>query len=330
MLMPTRRLGRTDMTPSVISLGAWAIGGSWGAVDDEQSMRTLHAAIDAGVNFIDTADVYGMGRSERLIARLLRERPNDRIWVATKAGRKLPTQTLAGYSRANLTLWVEQSLANLDVDAIDLLQLHCPHPAVYDSAEVFGILDDLVTAGKIRYYGVSVETVDEARRAMVHPNVQSIQIIFNQFRIKPADAIFDLAQRHAVGILARVPLASGLLTGKLSRSSTFAADDHRLFNRHGEEFDKGETFSGVPFDVGLEAVEALRPLVPPGATLAQFALRWILMWEAVTCAIPGARTPEQARSNAMAAALPPLDAVRMAAIRDVYDTHIREHVHAGW
>jgi aryl-alcohol dehydrogenase-like predicted oxidoreductase len=329
-MMPTRRLGRTDMTPSVISLGAWAIGGSWGAVDDELSMKTLHAAIDAGVNFIDTADVYGMGRSERLIARLLRERPHDRIWVATKAGRKLPAQTLAGYSPANLAGWVEQSLTNLGVDAIDLLQLHCPHPAVYDSAEVFGILDDLVNAGKIRYYGVSVETVDEARRALVHPHVQSIQIIFNQFRVKPAAAIFELAQRHGVGILARVPLASGVLTGKFSRSSTFAADDHRHFNRHGEEFDQGETFSGVPFDVGLQAVEALRPLVPGGATRAQFALRWILMWEPVTCAIPGARTPEQARANATAAALPPLDDSRMAAVHEVYETYIREHVHARW
>lgn len=329
-MMPTRRLGRTDMSPSVISLGAWAIGGSWGAVDDEQSMRTLHAAVDAGVNFIDTADVYGMGRSERLIARLVRERRQDRIWVATKAGRKLPAQTLAGYSRTNLTAWVEESLTNLDVDTIDLLQLHCPHPDVHDSVEVFGILDDLVAAGKIRYYGVSVETVDEARRAMVHPNVQSIQIIFNPFRIKPAEELFALAQVHEVGIIARVPLASGLLTGKLTAASTFANDDHRHFNRHGEEFDKGETFSGVPYEAGLAAVEALRPLVPPGVTLAQFALRWILMWDAVTCAIPGARTPEQARSNAKAADLPPLDALHMAAIRDVYDDFIREHVHLNW
>lgn len=328
--MPTRRLGRTDMMPSAIGLGAWAIGGSWGAVDDEQSMRTLHAAVDAGVNFIDTADVYGMGRSERLVARLLRERPRDRIWVATKAGRKLPEQTLEGYSMTNLVGWVDQSLQNLDVEAIDLLQLHCPHPAVFDSVEVFGILDDLVAMGKIRYYGVSVETVDEARRAMIHPNVQSIQIIFNQFRIKPASALFELAESNEVGIIARVPLASGLLTGKFSTASTFAKDDHRRFNRHGEEFDKGETFSGVPYEVGLAAVEALRPLVPAGVTLAQFALRWILMWDAVTCAIPGARTPEQASSNARAASLPPLDALHMAAIRDVYDDYIREHVHSNW
>ncbi len=330
MLMPTRRLGRTDMSPSVIGLGAWAIGGSWGPVDDAQSLKTLHAAVDAGVNFIDTADVYGMGRSEKLVARLLRERPRDRIWVATKAGRKLPEQTLAGYSMTNLVAWVDESLTNLDVEAIDLLQLHCPHRLVYDSPEVFGILDDLVAMGKVRYYGVSVETVDEARRAMVHPNVQSIQIIFNPFRIKPASTLFELAERNEVGILARVPLASGLLTGKFTAASTFHRDDHRRFNRHGEEFDKGETFSGVPYEVGLAAVEELRPLVPQGATLAQFALRWILMWSAVTCAIPGARTPEQARTNAAAAFLPPIDTLHMAAIRDVYDEFIREHVHEHW
>ena len=328
--MQTRRLGRTDMTPTAIGLGAWAIGGSWGPVDDAESMQTLHAAIDAGVNFIDTADVYGMGRSERLIGRLLRERPRDRIWVATKAGRKLPEQTLEGYSMTNLVGWVDESLKNLDVDAIDLLQLHCPHPSVFDSAEVFGHLDDLVTMGKVRYYGVSVETVDEARRAMVHPNVQSIQIIFNPFRIKPASAVFELAESNQVGILARVPLASGLLTGKLTTSSTFHKEDHRHFNRHGEEFDKGETFSGVPYEVGLAAVDELRPLVPAGATLAQFALRWILMFSAVTCTIPGARTPEQIRANAAAAYLPPIDALHMAAVRDVYDEFIRAHVHAHW
>jgi aryl-alcohol dehydrogenase-like predicted oxidoreductase len=328
--MPTRKLGRTDMTPSVIGLGAWAIGGSWGPVNDQQSLKMLHAAVDAGVNFIDTADVYGMGRSERLVGRLLRERPRDRVWVATKAGRKLPEQTLAGYSMTNLVAWVEESLTNLDVEAIDLLQLHCPHPAVYDSAEVFGILDDLVAMGKIRYYGVSVETVDEARRAMVHPNVQSIQIIFNPFRIKPASTVFELAERNEIGILARVPLASGLLTGKFTASTKFHPEDHRRFNRHGEEFDKGETFSGVPFDVGLAAVDELRPLVPAGATLAQFALRWILMFRAVTCAIPGARTPDQVRANAAAAYLPPIDALHMAAVRDVYDEFIRAHVHAQW
>src|SRR6187402_1343663 len=284
--MEYRRLGSTGLAVSTISFGAWANGGSWGAVDDDESMRTLHAAIDSGVNFIDTADVYGDGRSERLIARLRRERPGEEIFVATKAGRQLPQQTVEGYSRENLTAWVDASLQRLETDTLDLLQLHCPHPGVYDRPEVFQILEDLVTAGKLRWYGVSVETVDEAMRALRHPGVQSVQIIFNLFRMKPADRFLAEAAARGVGVIARVPLASGLLTGKLTPSSTFAADDHRTFNRHGELFDRGETFSGVPYDVGLAAVEELRPLVPPGATLAQFALRWILMWNAVTCVIP--------------------------------------------
>jgi aryl-alcohol dehydrogenase-like predicted oxidoreductase len=318
------------MTVSAIGFGAWAIGGAWGAVDDDESMRALHAAIDAGVNFIDTADVYGDGRSERLIARLRKERPGETIWVATKAGRQLPVQTPEGYTRANLTSWVEGSLRNLETDALDLLQLHCPHPDVYRRAEVFGILDDLVAAGKLRYYGVSVETCGEALAALREPNVQSIQIIFNMFRLKPAEQVFGETRARQVGVLARVPLASGLLTGKLRRDSAFAADDHRAFNRDGQQFDKGETFSGVPFDVGLEAVERLRPLVPPGATLAQLALRWILMFEGVTCAIPGARTPAQARDNAAAAGLPALDGDTMARVRAVYDELVRRHVHHAW
>jgi aryl-alcohol dehydrogenase-like predicted oxidoreductase len=318
------------MNVSAISFGAWAIGGFWGAVDDEESMRALHAAIDAGVNFIDTADVYGDGRSEKLIARLRRERKGQTIWVATKCGRKLPTQTPEGYSRENITGWVDESLRNLQTDVLDLLQLHCPHPAVFDRPEVFGILDDLVKAGKLRHYGVSVETVDEATRAIRHPNVQSVQIIFNMFRTKPAEQFFAAAKARRVGILARVPLASGLLTGKLSAKSTFAADDHRQFNRHGELFDKGETFSGVPYDVGLKAVDALRSLVPKNATMAEFALRWILMFDAVSCAIPGAKTVDQARSNAAAADLAPLDARTMAAVKSVYDDNIRAHVHAHW
>jgi aryl-alcohol dehydrogenase-like predicted oxidoreductase len=328
--MEYRRLGRTDMSVSAISFGAWAIGGFWGAVDDEESMRALHAAVDAGVNFIDTADVYGDGRSERLVARLRRERPRDTIWVATKAGRRLPQQSCEGYSRSNLTLWIDESLRNLQTEAIDLLQLHCPPRALYDRPEVFGLLDDLVTAGKLRYYGVSVETVDEALAALRHPGVQSIQIIFNMFRLKPAEQVFPAARARQVGILARVPLASGLLTGKLRRDTTFAPDDHRHFNREGQMFDKGETLSGVPFEVGLEAVEAVRPLVPPGSTLAQLALRWILMFEAVTCAIPGARNEHQARENAAAATLPPLSDVDMAHVRRVYDEHVRPHVHSNW
>jgi aryl-alcohol dehydrogenase-like predicted oxidoreductase len=318
------------MRVSAIGFGAWAIGGSWGAVDDEASMRALHAAVDAGVNFIDTADVYGDGRSERLIARLRRERPGETIYVATKAGRRLPAQTCEGYTRENLVAWVDRSLKHLDVDAIDLLQLHCPPTPVFSDPGVYAALDDLVRDGKVRHYGVSVERVDEALAAIRHPGVESVQIIFNMFRLKPAEAFFPEARARTVGILARVPLASGLLTGKLSPSSAFAEDDHRAFNREGQAFDKGETFSGVPYDVGLEAVEELRHLAPPGVTLAQLALRWILMFDAVTCAIPGARTPDQARANAAAAELPPLDGRAMDAVRAIYETRIRPHVHDRW
>jgi aryl-alcohol dehydrogenase-like predicted oxidoreductase len=328
--MEYRRLGRTDMSVSAISFGAWAIGGFWGPVDDAESMRALHAAVDAGVNFIDTADVYGNGHSERLVARLRRERPRDTIWVATKAGRKLPQQVCEGYSRENLTAWIEQSLRNLQMEAIDVLQLHCPPTSLYDRPEVFGILDDLVTAGKLRYYGVSVEKVDEALAALRYPGVQSVQIIFNMFRLKPAERFLPAARARQVGILARVPLASGLLTGKLRLDTAFAPDDHRQFNREGQLFDKGETLSGVPYDVGLDAVDQLRGLVSPGATLAQIALRWILMFEAVTCAIPGARNEQQARENAEASLLPPLNAEQMAVVERVYDTGIRQHVHQSW
>jgi aryl-alcohol dehydrogenase-like predicted oxidoreductase len=327
--MEYRQLGRTDMRVSAISFGAWAIGGTWGPVDDTQSLRALHAAIDAGTNLVDTADVYGDGRSERLVARLRRER-RERIYVATKAGRRLAKQTAEGYSRENLSAWVERSLKNLELDAIDLLQLHCPHPQVYDRPEVFGILDELVAAGKIRYYGISVETVDEALRGIAHPNVQTVQIIFNMLRLKPAEEFFGRAQARRVGVLARVPLASGLLTGKLTRQSKFAADDHRAFNRNGEAFDKGETFSGVPYELGLEVVERLRALVPSGSTLTQLALRFILMFDAVSCAIPGAKTEEQARANAAAAELPPLPPATMAAVRALYDEKLRALVHQGW
>jgi aryl-alcohol dehydrogenase-like predicted oxidoreductase len=328
--MDYRQLGRTDMHVSAISFGAWAIGGFWGTVDDEQSIAALHAAIDSGVNFIDTADVYGDGRSERLVARLKRERGGEQIWVATKAGRQLPTQTCEGYSLENLTGWIDRSLQNLDTDAIDLLQLHCPPSELYRRDDVFGILDDFVKAGKLRYYGVSVETADEALDAMKHPNVQSVQIIFNMFRLKPAGEVFRVARAQQIGILARVPLASGMLTGKLRRDSTFAPDDHRSFNREGQLFDKGETFSGVPYDTGLDAVARLRVLLPPGATMTQFALRWILMFDAVTCAIPGAKTADQARDNAAAASLPPLDEQTMESVRAVYDEYIRPNVHSHW
>ena len=328
--MEYRTLGRTGLQVSAIGFGAWAIGGSWGTVDDEQSVRALHAAVDAGVNFIDTADVYGDGRSERLIARLRRERPGETIHVATKAGRRLPEQTPGGYTRGNLVAWVDRSLQNLETEALDLLQLHCPPSAVFANPGVYGVLDDLVAAGKIRHYGVSVERIDEALEAIRHPGVETVQIIFNMFRERPADEFFPAARAANVGVLARVPLASGLLTGKLTKTTAFAADDHRRFNREGEAFDKGETFSGVPYEVGLRAVEELKRLVPSNGTLAQLALRWILMFPEVSCAIPGARTPEQARANAAAADLRPLDAETMRAVREVYDTHIRPHVHALW
>jgi aryl-alcohol dehydrogenase-like predicted oxidoreductase len=327
--MQFRELGRTGWKVSTISFGAWAIGGSWGAVDDNDSLAALRRAIDLGVNFIDTADVYGDGRSERLIAKVLHE-CKEQVYVATKAGRRLNPHTAAGYNRANLTAFVERSLKNLGVETIDLLQLHCPPTDVYYQPDVFAVLDDLVSAGKLRHYGVSVERVEEALKAIDFPNVQSVQIIFNMFRHRPSEHFFAEAKRRKVGILARVPLASGLLTGKLRPDSKFAADDHRQFNRHGEQFDVGETFSGVPYDVALEAVDELKTLCPHGMSLTQFALRWILMFDAVTCAIPGAKSPAQAEQNCAAADAPPLPPETMDAVRRIYFDSIRGLVHARW
>ena len=327
--MKYRALGGTGWNVSEVSFGAWAIGGSWGAVSDDESLAALHKAIDCGVNFIDTADVYGDGRSERLIARLKRER-SEQIVVATKAGRRLSPHTTAGYNAANLARFIEDSLRNLNTDCLDLVQLHCPPTDVYYRPEVFVALDDLTREGKIRYYGVSVERVEEALKAIEFPNVQTVQIIFNCFRQRPAELFFREARRRRVGILARVPLASGLLSGKLSRESKFAEDDHRNFNRHGEAFDVGETFSGVDYETALAAVEAIRRLVPPGITMAQFALRWILMFDAVTCAIPGARRASQAADNCAASGLPPLSAAAMAAIETLYNARIRPLVHQRW
>jgi aryl-alcohol dehydrogenase-like predicted oxidoreductase len=327
--MRYRPLGRTGWRVSEISFGAWAIGGSWGQVSDEESLATLHKAVECGVNFIDTADVYGDGRSERLIAKFKKER-NEEIIVATKAGRRLPTQTEGGYSRENLTSWVEDSLRNLSTDCLDLLQLHCPPTSLYEHAEVFGILDDLVSAGKIRYYGVSVEKVEEALRAIQHPHVQTVQIIFNCFRQRPAEEFFAEAKHRRVGILARVPLASGLLTGKFNSDSNFPADDHRNFNRHGKAFDVGETFSGVDFKIGLEAVEELRRLVPAGVSMSEFALRWILMFDAVTCAIPGGKRPEQVSDNCRASDLPLLSDETMTDVRAMYNRKILPLVRNRW
>jgi aryl-alcohol dehydrogenase-like predicted oxidoreductase len=327
--MHFRPLGRTGWQVSEISFGAWAIGGEWGQVSDDESLATLHKAVECGVNFIDTADVYGDGHSERLIARF-KKQCKEEFFVATKAGRRLPEQTVEGYNRQNLTAWIEDSLRNLSADSLDLLQLHCPPTALYDHAEIFGILDGLVEAGKIRYYGVSVEKVEEALLAIRYPNVQTVQIIFNCFRQRPAEDFFSQAKQRQVGILARVPLASGLLTGKFRRDSTFPAADHRNFNRHGESFDVGETFSGVDFNIGLEAVDELRPLLPTGVSMSQFALRWILMFDAVSCAIPGAKRPEQAADNCRSSDLPPLTGEAMTAVRRIYERRILPLVGDRW
>jgi len=327
--MNYRELGRTGWKVSELSFGAWAIGGTWGTVDDQESLAALHTALDGGVNFFDTADVYGDGRSERLLAKLRNER-KEKFYVATKAGRRLNPHTAEGYNRANLTAFIERSLKNLGTDAIDLLQLHCPPTEVYYRPEVFGVLDDLVKAGKLRHYGVSVEKVEEALKAIEFPNVQTVQIIFNIFRQRPAELFFGQAQKRKVGILARVPLASGLLTGKITRDRQFADDDHRNFNRHGEAFDRGETFSGVDFETGLRAVEDLQAFVPKGATLAQLALRWILEFPAVTCAIPGAKRPGQVAENIGASDLRPLSKAARKQIAAIYEAQIRPLVHPYW
>ena len=327
--MKYRELGRTGWKVSDISFGAWAIGGAWGSVDDTESLGALHAAVDCGVNFIDTDDVYGMGRSERLIAELKRDR-NSEIIVATKAGRRLSPHTADGYNERNLAGFIEDSLRNLATDCLDLVQLHCPPTDVYYRPEVFSALDRMVEAGKLRHYGVSVERVEEALKAIEYANVQTVQIIFNCFRQRPAELFFEQAKRRRVGILARVPLASGMLSGKLTPDSQFAADDHRQFNRHGEAFDVGETFSGVDYETGLAAVEELRCLLPAGASMAQFALRWILMHDAVSCAIPGGKRPSQVRDNCAASDLPPISEAAMAAILGIYEGKIREMVHQRW
>lgn len=328
--MNYRELGRTGWKVAEISFGAWAIGASWGQVSDTDSLAALHHAIDLGCNFIDTADVYGDGHSERLITQIKRDRAGEEIIVATKAGRRLPSQTVEGYTPENLNAWIDRSLKNLETDCLDLVQLHCPPTSLYYHPEVFDTLDNLVRAGKIRYYGVSVERVEEALKAIEYPNVQTVQIIFNMFRHRPAELFFQEAKRRKVGILARVPLASGLLTGKMTPQSSFAADDHRNFNRHGEAFDVGETFSGVDYDTGLKAVEEIRALVPAGVSMTQFALRWILMFDAVTCAIPGGKRPDQVEENMRAADLPALTDLQMAKIREIYGKYVRAQVHHRW
>jgi aryl-alcohol dehydrogenase-like predicted oxidoreductase len=327
--MQYRTLGRTGYDVSEVSFGAWAIGGSWGPTDDEAAMRALHTAIDGGINFIDTADVYGDGHSERLIGRLLAER-DERIYVATKAGRRLDPHTAGGYTKANLTAFAERSLQNLGVDRLDLLQLHCPPTEVYYRPGVFAALDELVAEGKIAHYGVSVEKVEEGLKAIEYPGVKTVQIIFNPLRQRPSTLFFEMAQRRNVGVIVRVPLASGLLTGKYDADATFPEDDHRNFNQEGEAFDRGETFAGVPFEKGIAAANDLREIVPERWSMAQFTLRWILMFSAVSCTIPGARTPEHVIDNAAASVLPPLSADEMQIVRQIYEQHAYDDVHHRW
>lgn len=328
--MQYRNFGRTGRTVSDIGFGAWAIGGSWGDVSESDARAALHAALDAGTTFIDTADVYGDGRSERIIADVLKERGGERPFVATKAGRRLSPHVADGYNAANLTAFVERSLKNLETDCLDLVQLHCPPIEVFYRPAVFAALDDLVRAGKIRHYGVSVEKVEEALKAIEYPGVVSVQIIYNMFRQRPAELFFREAKRRNVGVIVRVPLASGLLTGKMNAQTAFAADDHRAFNRNGEAFDKGETFAGVPYDVALAAVEEIRALLPDNVGMAQYALRWILMEEAVSTVIPGAKNAAQAQANSSASDLPRISAENMTAIREIYRNRVAPHVHHYW
>ena len=328
--METRTLGRTGRQVSVVGLGCWQLGADWGAVSEEQALDVLRAALDAGVTFLDTADVYGDGRSERLIGRLLAERGRDGLTVATKAGRRADPHVPEAYTAAALRAWTDRSRRNLGVDTLDLVQLHCPPTPVYHDDEVFDGLDALVADGVVAAYGVSVETVDEALRAIARPGVASVQIVLNVFRRKPLEQVLPAAQQAGVGIIARVPLASGLLSGRYDERTTFAADDHRSYNRAGEAFDVGETFSGVPYQVGVRAAREVAARTPAGATTAQVALRWIVDQPGVSTVIPGARTPEQARANAGAAQLAPLSPDLQRDLEQLYDREVREHVHARW
>ena len=329
--MQYRTLGKTGFSISEISLGTWQVGGKWGEPFSHQTAdRILNAAVEAGINFIDTADVYGDGESEKAVGRLVRSRPGDQLYVATKCGRRLQPHTAEAYQPAALRGFVEDSLRNLQLDTLDLVQLHCPPPAVYYRPEVFEVFDRLKEEGKIRNLGVSVEKVEEGLKALEYPNVTTIQVIFNMFRQRPAELLFKEAQRRDVGLIVRVPLASGLLTGKYSAQTTFAPDDHRNFNRDGVAFDKGETFSGVDYNTGLAAVEELKAIFPGQPNLAPLALRWILMFPEVSCIIPGASRPEQLESNLQAEQLPALTAEQVAAVRSVYDRLIRPQVHQIW
>jgi aryl-alcohol dehydrogenase-like predicted oxidoreductase len=324
-----KALGRTGYDVSTVSFGAWAIGGTWGDVNDAEAMRCLHRALDLGVNFFDTADVYGDGHSERLLARLRRER-RDPFWVATKVGRRSNPHAAASFTRENLTAYVERCLKNLEVSALDLVQIHCPPTDVYYMPEVFGVFDDLVKAGKVRFYGASVERVEEGLKALEYPGLQTLQVIFNILRQRPAELLFPRAAERKVGILARLPLSSGMLTGKMTRATSFQADDHRAFNRDGAAFDKGETFSGFDYEKSLQVVEKLRGLLPPGMTLPELALRYIASFPAVTCSIPGARRVEQVEQNVAAGSKGALDAGLLAALARLYETDVKPSVHQRW
>lgn len=328
--MHHRVLGKTGYEVSEVGFGTWAIGAQWGEVSERDAMAALHEALDRGITFFDTADVYGDGRSERLIARLRNERPEAAMVVATKAGRRLDPHIADGYNARNLEAFIERSRENLAMETLDLVQLHCPPTDVYYRPEVFDALDDMVATGKIRHYGVSVEKVEEALKAIEYPNVATVQIIFNMLRRRPSGLFFSEATARHVGVIARVPLASGVLTGKMRADTTFEATDHRAFNRHGEAFDVGETFAGVPYDVALEAMDRIRPLVPRGATPAQFALRWILDHDAVSTVIPGGKNPSQVADNAAASDLDAVDHEAWDEIAAIYDDLVAEHVHQRW
>ena len=327
--MQQRVLGRVGRTVGVVGLGAWQLGADWGEVSDEDAARVLDAALAAGVTFIDTADVYGDGRSERSCGELLARHPDADLVVATKMGRRV-AQLAQNYSRENFIAWNERSRRNLGVETIDLVQLHTQPTSVFDDDAVFAALDELVADGRIRHYGVSVETCAQALVAIARPNVATVQIILNCLRLKPLEQVLPAALAAGVGIIARVPLASGLLSGRYDERTTWAADDHRNYNRHGEAFDVGETFSGVPFEVGLLAVRELAGIVPAGCAMAQFALRWIIDQPGVSVVIPGARNPEQARANAASAGLPGLSAEQLAAVAEIYERLVRPHVHERW
>ncbi len=327
--MQQRHIARLGRDVSEIGLGCWQLGGDWGEVDDGAAMSVLRAAADWGVTFLDTADVYGDGRSEQFIGRFLKERPGADLFVATKMGRRVP-QEAANYTLANFRDWIDRSRTNLGVDRLDLVQLHCPPDAVFASDEVFDALDALVAEERIAAYGISIETVGQGMSALQRPGLATLQVIYNALRQKPMDELLPQAHAAGVGVIARVPLASGLLTGKYSADTTFAENDHRNYNRNGDAFDVGETFSGVPYEVGLAAVERLRPLVPGGATMAQWALRWILAADPVSVVIPGARNADQARANAGAAELAPLSADDLKTVKAVYDADVRPHVQARW